>query len=186
MIVISVLLLAVLAAFEVRKDPRIQLKFDYEPIVYEKFYETFPPIDDVVVQHFHFTTSTALIVNLHDAFCTGNSFLVYDNFRIIFNEQSILNFCGISANNLEPIISPTFREVEFYMDPGEHQLVVVVLHSPIGNQKTSLRITLKPIDDETCNVSVQKMETKKFGLPHPGYSAKEFSIVDYMETGKLN
>jgi hypothetical protein len=185
MISFLALLLNILVALELRKDPRIHLTFDHEPIILDMFYETFPPIDDVVVQHFHFTTSTPLIVNLHDAFCTGNSFLVFDNFRIIFNEESILNFCGISADNLQPIISPDFREVEFFMDPGEHQLVVVVFHSPIGSQKTSLRITLKPIDDETCNVSVQKMDTKKFALPYPGFSPKNFSIVDYMETGKL-
>jgi len=181
------LILALTLCFDLKVDPRIKLIM--KPTSSRnliKFYETFPPIDDVIIQNFHFITLTPLIVNLHDRFCTGASFRAYDNFRILINEQSILNFCGISANNLLPIVSPDFREVEFYMDAGEHYLVVVVLGSPIGNKRTSLRITLKPVDGEgVCNVVVAGMETKSLAMPKDGYTLDEFNIEHYRSTGKL-
>lgn len=188
MIFALLLLLPVLWAFDLAVSDHSKIKLTFNlpqsrPLA--KFYETFPPIDPVVVQNFLFTTDFPLIVNLHDAFCTGNRFLAYDNYRIMIDEQSILNFCGISANNLEPIRSPDFKSVDFYMDAGTHSLVVVVFHSPIGSQRTSLRITLKPIGDDFCNVNVLNMEQKSFANPFPGFGPKDFNLDHFLKTKQL-
>lgn len=108
-------------------------------------YSSFPIFDEVVIQNFKFTTCVLTIVELNDAFCTGNFYQVYDNFALIESGESILNFCGISGNPLQPIVrSPVFTKVEFVLDPGTHFFTVVIFHSPIGRGRTSMRITLKP------------------------------------------
>lgn len=166
-------------------DPGVTLKLAFSPKnMLMKLYETFPPIDDIVIQNFHFFSNYPITVNLHDRFCTGNSFRAYDNFQIVVNEESILNFCGISADNLKPIVNPDFKEVEFPLLAGEHFLTVVVIHSPIGGKKTSLRITLKP-GEEQCEVVVAGMETKFFARPKADYAMCDFEIAKFRSTGRL-
>lgn len=174
-----------LLPFNLNADPGVTLKLAFSPKnLLMNLYETFPPIDEIVIQNYHFFSNYPIIVNLHDRFCTGNSFRAYDNFQIVVNEESILNFCGISADNLRPIISPDFKEVEFPLLPGEHFLTIVIIHSPIGNQRTSLRITLKP-GEERCDVTVAGMETKYFAKPKAGYAMTDFDIQKYRASGKL-
>lgn len=174
------ILLSLIHAIDVNVMPPIRAEIAASVDPYTFLYSTFPPIDDIVIQTFHFTTSSPLILDLHDQFCTGNQYAVYDNGALIGSGDDILNYCGISANTLKPIISPTFTHVQFPLDAGEHLLEVIIFHSPIGNNKTSMMITLMPIGDEECLVSISKMDQKAFPYPHANYDPKEFNLSDFI------
>lgn len=175
------LVLAAAAAFKLDPAPGVSLRFSPAMLADAPvfFYSTYPPIDDIVIQNFHFRTSSPLILDLMDAFCTGNRYEIYDNFQLIASGEDILNFCGISTGSLGSIASPSFTHLELYLDAGEHQLDVVIFHSPIGGQKTSMRITLKPLG-EGCVVDVLGMDELKFAYP-PGFKPGDFKLADYVK-----
>lgn len=173
--------LTAFAKLDIKIDPAIRYRYALPASPKVALYETFPPIDDIVVQNFHFKTSSALILDLQDAFCTGHRYEVYDNFQLIGSGEDILNFCGISADNLKPIGNPHFLNVKFLLDAGEHQLAVVIFHSPIGGKKTSMRITLIPIGNDQCQVSVLAMEEKSFPKPSSAWSPADFVLTDYLQ-----
>ncbi len=173
------------SALQFDVEPPIELHLDPEALdPYLLLYSTFPPIDPLVIQCFHFTTSSPLILDLHDAFCTGNYYMVWDNFCLVLAGEDILNFCGISANNLKPIANPSFTNVQHYLPAGEHEVYVLIFHSPIGNKRTSMRITLKPVDGEdVCRVDVHRMDEKSFKVPSSEFTYKDFDIKKYVSSG---
>lgn len=148
-----------------------------------KTYSSFPIFNEIVIQNFHFITNKPLLVELHDAFCTGNFYQVYDNFQLIETGKSILNFCGISSKILNPTIrNPTFSTFSFEMHAGEHYFTVVIFHSPIGSQKTSMWITLKPMPgSDDLDASIIGMDTNRFPAPCLDFTSEQFKLADYVQ-----
>jgi hypothetical protein len=142
-------------------------------------YASFPIFDYVVIQDFHFITDHPLEVELHDSFCTGKYYQVYDNFQLIEDGASILNFCGISASPLvPPIKNPSFTTLSFTLDAGEHYFSVVIFDSPIGNRKTSMWITLKPLP-ECPGTEITVLDMKDHVLDKP-VGRNVFKLTDYV------
>ncbi len=103
------------------------------------------PVSEVVVQRFHFTSNTALYLNLHDAFCAGQSYSVFDNgWFLADNFPSLPTICGVSTQSLQVIYSPQFMTAEYALAPGNHRLIILVKGSRIGGEVTSMRVTLLP------------------------------------------
>lgn len=180
---VTIILARLVRGFDFAAEPPIHVQIDPAAISpFVQFYETFPIFDEIVIQQFHFTSSHPIILDLHDAFCTGNGYEVYDNNQLLASGESILNFCGISASPLHPGIgSPTFLHIQFELDAGSHQLDIVIFHSQIGSNKTSMQITLKPFSGclEGSLVNITKME--QLGFPKPeGFKMEDFKLADYI------
>lgn len=105
------------------------------------------PVCEVVVQRFHFTSNTALLLNLHDQFCAGQSYTVMDNgVYLAQNFPDLPTICGVSTafQNLQYVYSPQFMTAEYPLPAGEHQLLILVKGSKIGNGVTSMQVLLIP------------------------------------------
>lgn len=103
------------------------------------------PVYETVVLHFHFTSNSALYLDLHDQFCAGQAYSVRDNdVFLAFNFPSLPTICGVSTTSLELIYSPQFMRARYPLAPGEHDLVIVVTGSRIGNRVSSMEVLLVP------------------------------------------
>lgn len=105
------------------------------------------PVSEVVVQKFHFISNTALLLNLNDKFCAGQTYSVWSNGLFLAQDfPSLPTICGVSTafQNQQLIYSPEFMTAEFPMPAGEHRLIIVVKGSKIGNHVSSMQILLIP------------------------------------------
>jgi len=105
------------------------------------------PVCEIVVQRFHFTSNTAMLLKLHDQFCAGQSYTVMDNgVYLAENFPDLPTICGVSTayKNLQLVYSPQFMDAEFALPAGEHKLLIVVKGSRVGSQVSTMAITLHP------------------------------------------
>lgn len=107
--------------------------------------ETFP-ILQTVIETILVYTDGLIDVEFQQAFCNGRNFTIYDNDVFIATVQEFEpRFCGINTSSYIPIVDPKFVKYNYLMPPGQHNLTVVVMDSPLMNGQASLRITFKPM-----------------------------------------
>lgn len=105
------------------------------------------PVCEVVVQRFHFTSNTPLVLSLRDQFCAGQNYTVLDNgVYLAENYPDLPTICGVStaSRNQVLIYSPQFMTAEFALPAGEHKLLIIVKGSRIGGHVSSMQIVLYP------------------------------------------
>lgn len=129
------------------------------------------PVCEVVVQKFHFTSNSALLINLNDQFCAGQSYSVWDNGLFLARDfPSLPTICGVSTafQNQQLIYSPQFMQAEYPIPAGEHRLIIVVKGSKIGSNVSSMQILLiptGPIVGTQALVKISKMTKEKIYVP---------------------
>lgn len=137
-LLLSSLLLVLCAAFPIRREIVHVIETARSTL------DTFP-ILQTVVETILVLTDGLIDVEFQQAFCNGRNFTIYDNDVFIATvEEFEPRFCGIDTSSYIPIVEPKFVKYNYLMPPGQHNLTVVVMDSPLMDGTASLRITFKP------------------------------------------